>query len=167
MLVPFQNLPDDARLWVFASERPLSSDEVAALRQDLASFLTDWKAHGAAVEAGFEIQDDHFVLIASTNAMADPSGCSIDAMTRFVREHGQKIGVNFMPGGRVYFRQGDKVNVADRPSFKALALTGAVNAETRVFDTMLTSVAAYRESWEAPAGSTWHASMLPVATSAS
>lgn len=161
MLQSFTNLPQDSRLWVFASDRRLSAEESKSVHESLTQFLKDWEAHGAAVEAGFELQHDRFLLIASSNAMADPSGCSIDNMTRTVRELGQKLGVNFMPGANIYYKTNGHVEVADRPTFKDLVRKGIVGEHTTVYNTMLTSVEDLRSGkWELPASQSWHKQLL-------
>lgn len=162
MLIPFYTLPKDSRLWIFAANRRLTAEESQFVTSSMTEFLTTWKAHGAAVEAGFELQHDQFLLIGSTNAMADPSGCSIDAMTRAVRELAQKLGVNFMPGANIFYLSGSGVEMVDRPTFKQLAKQGAVNQETTVFNTMLTSVEEFTSGkWQLPARDSWHVTLIP------
>ena len=83
MLQSFTNLPQDSRLWVFASDRQLSAEESKSVHESLTQFLKGWEAHGAAVEAGFELQHDRFLLIGSSNAMADPFVCWSEALALF------------------------------------------------------------------------------------
>jgi hypothetical protein len=161
MLQSFSQLSPDSRLWVFASDRDLTSAEVETINSAMTEFLKGWKAHGAAVEAGFDLQRNRFLLIASSNAMADPSGCSIDDMTRTVRELGQQLGVSFMPGANVFYQVDDAVKMTDRVSFKDLAKNGLVGHETTVFNTNLTSVEELKAGkWQLPAGESWHKQLL-------
>jgi hypothetical protein len=161
MLKSFPNLPGDSRLWIFAANRELTPHEAQNVTATMTEFLHGWKAHGAAVEAGFELQHNRFLLIASSNAMADPSGCSIDNMTRTVRELGQKLGVNFMPGANIFYQANDSVQMADRPTFKDLAKKGLVGQETTVFNTNLTSVEELQSGkWQLPAKESWHSQLL-------
>lgn len=161
MLQSFSQLPRDSRLWVFASDRDLSQTEVETIDGLMTDFLKGWKAHGAAVEAGFQIQHNRFLLIASSNAMADPSGCSIDNMTRTVRELGQQLGVSFMPGANIFYQADDAVKMTDRVSFKDLAKQGLVTQETTVFNTNLTSVEELQAGkWQVRAGESWHKQLL-------
>ncbi len=161
MLQSFSDLSPDSRLWVFASDRDLTSDEVQTIDSRMTEFLKGWKAHGAAVEAGFELQHNRFLLIASSNAMADPSGCSIDDMTRNVRELGQKLGLSFMPGANIFYRAEDAVQMTDRSTFKDLAKKGLVGQATTVFNTNLTTVEELQSGkWQLPAGESWHRQLL-------
>lgn len=161
MLQSFPNLPGDSRLWIFAADRQLTPEEVQVVNAAMTEFVKGWKAHGAALEAGFELQHDRFLLIASSNAMADPSGCSIDDMTRTVRDLGQKLGVSFMPGANVFYQAEDAVRMADRATFKELAKKGLVGQNTTVFNTNLTSVSDLQSGkWQVAAKESWHKQLL-------
>jgi hypothetical protein len=161
MLQSFPNLPGDSRLWIFAANRQLTPDEAQTVNSTMTEFLKGWKAHGAAVEAGFELQHNRFLLIASSNAMADPSGCSIDDMTRTVRQLGEKLGVSFMPGANIFYQANGSVQMTDRPTFKDLAKRGIVGQDTTVFNTNLTSVEELQSGkWELRAGESWHKQLL-------
>ena len=64
----FERMPDRARLWVFASERPLPAHERAALLARVDGFLSRWKAHGAPLAAGRAWLHDRFLAVAVDGA---------------------------------------------------------------------------------------------------
>ena len=45
-LVLFDSLPDDARVWVFGSAKPLEAQDERTLLKDVDDYLAGWKAHG-------------------------------------------------------------------------------------------------------------------------
>ena len=47
--VPFAQLPDHSRVWIFGASRPLTSDESNRLLEQVDRFLDGWAAHGAPV----------------------------------------------------------------------------------------------------------------------
>jgi hypothetical protein len=63
MLVDFSNLPDDSRIWIYQSNRKFSEEEVSAMEEKTKVFLTQWTAHGANLEAGFEIKHSRFIVL--------------------------------------------------------------------------------------------------------
>ena len=50
MFVPFDQLPDNARVWIYPSSRKFSPDEVLVIRQKTKAFLEQWTAHGTHVQ---------------------------------------------------------------------------------------------------------------------
>jgi hypothetical protein len=64
-------------------------------------------------------------------------------------------------GGRVFYRDEEgRVQCAARSELPQLAGRGAVNHDTTVFDTGLTTAGEWRERFEAPARATWVGDLL-------
>ena len=53
MLVDFNTLPDDSRIWIYQANRTLTEDEVSEIETKLSKFIQEWTAHGANLNAGF------------------------------------------------------------------------------------------------------------------
>lgn len=154
----FSNLPDQAKAWVFAANRPLSNDDRETIDREVPNFLSQWTAHGAPVPASYELRDDRFLVIAADDSA---SGCSIDALFRFIRALGEHLDVQMLDSGTIWYRdEAGEIRGANRPEFKKLASSGDVHAETPVFDTTLAHLSAYRSAFEQPAQKSWAARML-------
>ena len=161
--VPFSELPDDARLWVFAADRPLGDEEIARVDTVLDRFMAGWVAHGHPVVGGYEMRENTFLLIGADERATGVSGCSIDALTRTLRELEDALGARLIDRAPIWFRDaGGGVRAVSRPEFREMARSGEVDASTPVFDPTLTTVGHLREGrWERPAGEGWHARLLP------
>ena len=158
-LVPFDQLQDDARLWVFQASRALTPQERDSLLEQIDAYLGDWKAHGAPLRTGREVEYDRFLLVAADESATGASGCSIDGLTGAIREAERRLGVTFTDNASLWFR--GKTGVLRRVSrddFRTLANTGEVDPDTTVFDNTITTLDAMRGGrWELPARSSWHA----------
>jgi hypothetical protein len=156
--IPFASLPDDARLWVFGSARPLESEERAELLAVVDRFLDDWRAHGTPLTGAREWRDDRFLMVAVDEASVPPSGCSIDAMVGVLRELEGRLGTVLVDHAPVFYRDRDgAVRRVARPEFRRLAVAGEVDGDTPVFDTTLVRVGAVRAGeWERAARDSWH-----------
>jgi hypothetical protein len=97
--VPFASLPDSARLWIFAAERPLTPPERDALLLDVDRFLAQWAAHEVPLTCGRDWRYERFLLVAVDEAAAGVSGCSIDALVRRLREHERQLGIALLDNG--------------------------------------------------------------------
>jgi len=51
MYIPFDQMPDEARVWIYPSNRPFSESEIPLLKNLVEQFLTQWTAHNQALEA--------------------------------------------------------------------------------------------------------------------
>lgn len=163
MLVTFDTLPDHSRIWIFPANRSLSHTESAELSTTIEHYLSSWEAHHVPVEAAYELCYNQFLVIAANPDVTAPSGCSIDDMTRAIKALGTKFNIDFFGAMKIFYRDGEAIRSVSRTEFRELALAGAVDAETVVFDNSLTSIDALRNGrWEIPASESWHASLLPA-----
>jgi hypothetical protein len=161
--VPFDQLPDSARVWVFASDRELDTGSEKKVLEVVDEFLNDWAAHGAPLTSGRELSDHRFITIAVDPSTSQASGCSIDGLYRVFRSLQDDLGVSFLTGGMVFYRvdgEGGAVRGVQRDDFTALSGRGEITPQTAVFDTTVASAGEWRERFEAPAARTWHRELL-------
>lgn len=157
-------LPDEARLWVFGASRPLENHEEERLLATVDRFLAQWHAHGHPLSAAREWRYGRFLLVGVDERVAAPSGCSIDALTRELKDLERALGLTLVDGGAVWYREGaadGPVRCTDRPGFGALVQEGMVGPDTVVFDGSLTRVEELRQGkWERSARDGWHAQVF-------
>lgn len=156
--VDFDQLPDDAQLWIFPAERSLSEAEQAQLLTVVDRFIDQWGAHAVPLTAARELRYDRFLFVAVDQRNAGPSGCSIDALFRQTKALEQEIGIELVDDLPVVFRQGSAIERVPRDRFAELAASGTVGLDTTVFDNTLTRVGDVRAGrWETRLAKSWHA----------
>jgi hypothetical protein len=159
--VPFDQLPPDARVWVFASDRALTGDDATALLAQVDGFLAQWKAHGAPLRCARDWRDDHFLAIGVDPTVEQASGCSIDGLFRGLRNLEDTLDTRLVAGGRVFYRGADDApRLAERRDVPKLAERGDITDSTRVFDTSVTSAGDWRDRFEQAASDSWVRSLL-------
>jgi len=155
--ISFEQLPQESRLWIFPAERPMSAQEEEHLLSNVDSFLDEWVAHGTPLTGARDWRYGRFLLVAVDEASVPPSGCSIDAMARVLKETGEALGLTFLDQGPVFFREGQEVRRASRAEFRAKAVAGGVDLTTTIFDNSITHLSQLASGeWEKPAGASWH-----------
>lgn len=156
MQVPFEQLPDNARVWVYQSDRKFSDEEITRLNTYLASFLEQWTAHGAELKASFTLPYDRFVVIGLDQTVNAASGCSIDAQVRFIQQLEKEFEVDLLDKMNVAYIQNERVHYKPLLEFKKMVKDGAVGKKTTVFNNLINTVEEYKEYWEVPAIESWH-----------
>src|SRR4051812_38323939 len=155
--VPFDQLPVNARLWIFSASRPLSDHERARVLAEVDAFIAQWAAHGVPLTAARDLQYDRFILVAVDQEAAGPSGCSIDALTRRMRQLGDAMGIELVNNAPVHYRDAAGIARVSRQEFGALVESGRITLDTIVFDNTVTSVDDVRAGrWELRAADAWH-----------
>jgi hypothetical protein len=159
--VAFESLPDDARLWVFASSDSLDDAQRDRLLASVDQFLSHWSAHGAPLSCARDWRDARFLAVGVDQRSAGASGCSIDGMFRTLRTLESALGASLTAGGRVYWRDASgEARAGSRDEFSRLSAEGAIDGETRVFDTAITTAGEWRNGFERAARDSWHGTLL-------
>ncbi|MGL6032889.1 MAG: hypothetical protein ACRC0Q_12225, partial [Kurthia gibsonii] len=107
MYIPFENLPQESRVWIYPSNRKLSDEEVAEIQALTTNFINDWSAHGASLEASFDIRYNRFIILAVNSDVQAPTGCSIDASVQFIQQLEQKYAIDLLDKMNVTFKNGE------------------------------------------------------------
>ncbi|PHX96787.1 MAG: hypothetical protein CK531_07270 [Gemmatimonadetes bacterium] len=162
-VVSFTQLPDDARVWIFGTVSPVDDIDAGRMLAEVDAFLLQWKAHGHPLTAARDWRDERFLVIGIDQQSEGASGCSIDGLFRILQGLERAIGSSLVSGGRVFYRDGlQLVHSITRQEFETMAKRLEVGPDTLVFDTTLTTAAAYRTAFEGPVSAGWHATLLPA-----
>jgi hypothetical protein len=160
--VAFDALPDEARVWVFASPRPLTDEQTGTLLDEVDRFLSGWLAHGHPVVGAREWRYDRFLLIGADEAATGVSGCSIDSLFRTLKQLERGMGVALVDSSPVWYRAVDgTIESVSRSEFRERARGGEISEDTVVFDNTVRSAGQVRQGeWERPARDSWHGKLL-------
>jgi hypothetical protein len=159
--VSFDQLPDGARVWVFASDRALTGGDATRLLEEVDRFLDQWKAHGTPLRGARDWRDDRFLAIGVDPTVEQASGCSIDGLFRGLRSTEQALGTRLVAGGRIFYRDSrGQPQTVERRDVASLADEGKLTADTPIFDTSVTSTHDWRLRFEVAARDSWVGSLL-------
>ena len=160
MLVDFNSLPDESRVWIYQANRSFSEEELEEIHKKLDVFIEKWTAHGADLKAGYTIKYKRFIIIALDQNQNAATGCSIDASVHFIQQLEKDYQVDLMDKMNVSFKQGEFVAYKPLLDFKKMAKEKAVSKNTIVFNNLVTNIAEFHENWEVPASESWHSRFI-------
>ena len=121
MLVPFSELPEDAKIWIYQSNRPFTNEEAAAVKAACESFLSGWTAHGNDLHAGVDMPYNRFIIFGLDAQQGSASGCSIDSSVRFIQSLEAQYSVDLLDKMNVTYKQGPHVAHKTLIDFKKMA----------------------------------------------
>ncbi len=155
MYIPFEQMPDHARVWVYQSVKPFDAPTQAALTEALEQFTRGWDSHGIPLRASFRLLHGHFIVLAVDETAKDASGCSIDKSVHFVQGLEQRFGLNLFDRSQQAFLVEDQVKFVEVKNLKAQVQAGAITPETPTFNTLVATVGQLQSEWLVPAAKGW------------
>ena len=156
MLVDFNTLPEESRIWIYQANRSFTDTEIDEIESKLQTFLTNWSAHGSDLQAGCLIKYKRFIVIALNQNLQAATGCSIDASVQFIQQLEKDYSVDLMDKMNVSYKQGDFIAYKNLKDFRQMAKDKAVSKNTIVYNNLVTTIAEFNDNWEVPALSLIH-----------
>ena len=155
MPINFDSINDHAKIWIYQADRPISTEEKAVIREQLDVFLSEWAAHGSALQAAGDVLYDYFLIICIDESFQIPSGCSIDSSVRFVQELGQRMNLDFFQRSNLAFDLETGIKLIAMPDLKAASESGEIRADSLFFDNNIQSKNQLAGQWRVKAGESW------------
>ncbi len=155
MYIPFDELPPQARVWVYQANRLLTEAEQAEMKPLLQAFATDWSSHGNDLQASAELLHDRFLVLANNESATASSGCSIDKSVNFVRDMEQRFNVSFLDRTQLAFLKNEDVELVSINQLKDRVAAGDINKDTLYFDTLVNNFGDLQADWPRPAQQSW------------
>jgi hypothetical protein len=149
MYIPFEQMPDHARVWIYQANRPLTANETQLIKQTLEAGTLGWEAHGAPLQASFEIRYNQVIVVAVNESVNQASGCSIDASTRWFKELAANLGIDFFNRDLALVR-GESLELIPIGQIKSQVQAGNIRPTDTLLRPLTDQIVSYRSEWLCP-----------------
>mgnify|MGYP007065958044 FL=1 len=139
-------MPGQARIWVYQASRRLQAQELEQIKQSLSQSCQTWEAHGAPLQASFEIKYNQLIIVAVNEGMNSASGCSIDASTRWFKSFGEDLTIDFFNRDMAVVRD-EQLHLITMGQLKTAVQTGELKPTDQIITPLLQTVQQYRDTW--------------------
>lgn len=167
MSVPFEQLPPNARVWIYQANRSFTPQEKIRLTHVLEDFCQSWAAHGQPLKAGFQLAYEHFVVLAVDEAHHLPSGCSIDSSVHVLKGLEAELSLSFFDRTQIAFLVEGGVTLIRQSKLKEAFTHGTLTAESIAFNNLVATKVEWERKWLSAVKDSWLARYLPQASVAS
>ncbi len=160
MYIPFEDMPAQARVWIYQASRLLSQAEENYAQQLGQQFASAWSAHGNPLRASVKVFHHRFMIVSVDEAYNQASGCSIDASVALVKELEEKFTTeretfSFFDRTKVAFLHQNEVFVESTAQLKQQVAEGKIRPETLTFNNLVSNKAQLEKEWVVPAKDSW------------
>ena len=156
MIVDFDVISEESRIWIYQSNRTLSPVEVIEIEAKIKDFLISWTAHGSDLQASFLIKYNRFIVISLNESFNIATGCSIDSSVRFIQELEKLYDVSLLDKMNVSYRHGEFIAYKPLIEFKKMIKKRSISKKTIVFNNLINSKSEFLNNWEVPIEESWH-----------
>ena len=156
MIVDFDVISEESRIWIYQSNRTLSIIEINEIESKIKDFLISWTAHGSDLQASFIIKYSRFIVISLNESFNLATGCSIDSSVRFIQDLEEEYDVSLLDKMNVSYRHGEFIAYKPLIEFKKMIKNRSISKKTIVFNNLINSKSEFLNNWEVPIEESWH-----------
>lgn len=151
----FNDLKGNGRVWIYTSNRPLSLQEQAEIKESMQSFTENWAAHGTQLRSDFDILEDHFLVLAVDEDFEAASGCSIDSSVQVFRDISGKYNIDLFNRMNLAFKIADQVKIIKMAELNTAIQQGTLEIDHLFYDNSISDLNSLRSSWKKPIKESW------------
>ena len=155
MFIPYSEIASSSRVWVYQSDRRFSDKEVVYIQKKILAFCNNWKSHQAELKTSYKVLHNRFIILLVDEQKQITSGCSIDSSVNFIKEIETEFDVDLFNRSQIAFVQEGEIITLSIPEFKKV-----VQADTIIYNNLVTTKADLEENWETVVSKSWHAKFL-------
>ena len=160
MVVAFDKISDESRIWIFQSNRLISDLDIESLEKQIDVFLSSWTSHGNQLMVASKIKYNLFIIIALDQSCSTASGCSIDKLVSFIKNIENDYQISLLDRLDISFRDKNKISVLRLDDFKRKILEKKINNDTIVFNNLINLKSDLDDNWEIPLNRSWHQKLI-------
>ena len=154
-------LSDTSRVWIWQAKEPLTDEQIAIVKNEIAQFIPQWTCHNQSLSARGILAKGRFLIIClDQERSTSASGCSIDALTHMVQNIGNKIQSDFFDRNIFYYLSDGEIKKGQLSDLSNMHANQDIDSTTLVFDPLLNSKARLLNEWPKPLATSWHKRFL-------
>ena len=154
MLVDFNTISDESRLWIYGCESKLTDYQKEKILNKISEYLKTWDYHNNPLTSAVTIKENHFIVIALDDSEFGVGGCSIDSLQRIIQELENELSISLLNRLNIFYRADD--NIKCIPTLK---LAEHVNKETLFYDLTIQKKSKL-SNWLKPVEEGWCANII-------
>ena len=156
MIVPYESLSDDAKVWVYPSSRKFYPNEIEAVEKAVRSFVENWKAEDENFKASYQFLYQRFIVLIADDTESPLKREDLDAAVGFILDLQHQYEIELLDKMNVCFKQGEYVQYKELKEFKKLLKNRAVTGKSIVFDNLVSTNYDFKHFWEVPIEDSWY-----------
>ena len=156
MFVDYTEISEDAKVWIYPSNRKFYPAEILEIEQKIKTFVENWKKEDESFKVSYQFLYNRFIVLIADDENATITNTDIDASVSFILELQETYKVELLDKMNVCFKQGEFVQYKELKDFKKLVKNRAVTAKTIIFDNLITNNHDFKNFWEIPIEDSWY-----------
>lgn len=147
MYIPFNELSEDARVWLYPCTQALTSEQEEQIEERLEKFVDKWLSHSRVIQGSSQIIAHRILCLAANQDSFNVGGCSLDDSTRFIHSLEKEFGIECFARTLMFYQKGDSYSSVSIQEISEQVSSGELTGDTLVFNLQAGTVAELKQAW--------------------
>ncbi|MEE9348754.1 MAG: ABC transporter ATPase [Flavobacteriaceae bacterium] len=150
MIANYQNLSEEAKVFLYPSSRKFYPNELEELDQKIKEFISSFED----ISIAFKIEYQRFIIFFISEDVTI-STSFMDKIANFIIQLETDYSITLLDKVNVCFKQGEHVQYQEMKRFRELIKKKSVSKKTIVFNNFLQSKYEFENQWEVVITDSW------------
>ena len=158
------NFSAESKVWIYQSSRLFTLSEALDIETLLNKFSSEWRSHGAEVNAYGNLFFGRFIILMADERQAGVSGCSTDSSVRFIKELAQQFNVDFFDRTSLAFLVKEKIQLLPMNQLQYAFENNFIDENTLYFNNLVHTKEELENKWIVAVKDSWLANRISIKT---
>jgi len=150
MLIDYQNLSNEAKVFLYPSSRKFYDNEVEEIRLKIKDMISEWLDFSLA----FKIEYNRFLLFFISEESIVTTEF-LDKLAHFILQLEKEYSVVLLDKVNVCFKQGEYVQYQEMKRFRELIKKKSISKKTIIFNNLIRTKYEFENEWEVSLSESW------------
>jgi hypothetical protein len=155
MTFPFSQMPPNAKVWIYASDKIISHEQLIIINEMAIPFIQNWTAHQNQLKAEFAVLYDCFLIFMVDEGFNEISGCGIDKSVNLVKDIEKQTNLNLFNRLKIQLINNNEVTIFNKTEIISKIENGETNTSTKTFNNQITTKTDFDNNWIIPLEQAW------------
>jgi hypothetical protein len=155
MTFPFSQMPPNAKVWIYASDKIISREQLIIINEMVNPFIQNWTAHQNQLKAEFAVLYNCFLIFMVDEGFNEISGCGIDKSVNLVKDIEKQTNLNLFNRLKIQLINNNEVTIFNKTEIISKIENGETNTSTKTFNNQITTKTDFDNNWIIPLEQAW------------
>jgi hypothetical protein len=155
MTFPFSQMPPNAKVWIYASDKIISHEQLIIINEMAIPFIQNWTAHQNQLKAEFAVLYNCFLIFMVDEGFNEISGCGIDKSVNLVKDIEKQTNLNLFNRLKIQLINNNEVTIFNKTEIISKIENGETNTSTKTFNNQITTKTDFDNNWIIPLEQAW------------
>lgn len=147
MTVPFSQMPPNAKVWIYASDKIINASQLETIHQMAVPFIQNWTAHQNQLKAEFAVLYHCFLVFMVDEGFNEISGCGIDKSVKLVKEIEQATGLNLFDRLKIQIFENQNIHIYSKTEIVEKIENNTLTSNVKTFNNQITNKLQFDSEW--------------------